>query len=419
MKKTLKRLLLAACAVMVSVPVMAADVELKVFHRWPNQPIKGYMDSVIADFEAANPGIKIVTDQVLNDSYKDKIRVVLGSNNQPDVFFSWSGEWGYNIVRAGRSLDLTPILAEDPAWYESFVAAQIEPFTLDGKIYGLPWQMDGKAFFYNKQMFEEAGLSEPKTFGELLDASRKLQAAGKTPLSFGSRAPWAISHYLGSFNERVVPQEVLQKDYDRTTGEFTHPGYVKALEMFAELVPYMNRAPNAVDHETARNNFLGQRGAMVYLQYGEIGLLKDAKFPYGFFIFPPVEGGEGRQNTLQGGAEGWMISADTPRRQEAVKFLKFLLSPEMGGRLTGQANLISPIKGAVTQATATPEQVLAFEQILAAGNPYIWLDTALDATVADAYMKSTQLLLDGKKTPAEVMQDVQAAAKRVRESLAQ
>jgi len=417
MKKILKRLLLAACAVMVSVPVMAADVELKVFHRWPNQPIKSYMDSVIADFEAANPDIKIVTDQVLNDSYKDKIRVVLGSNNQPDVFFSWSGEWGYNIVRAGRSLDLTPILAQDPDWHQSFVAAQIEPFTLDGKIYGLPWQMDGKAFFYNKQMFEEAGLAEPKSFGEMLEAAKKLQESGKTPLSFGSRAPWAISHYLGSFNERVVPQEVLQKDYDRATGEFTHPGYVKALEMFAELVPYMNRAPNAVDHEMARNNFLAGRAAMVYLQYGEIGLLKEASFPYGFFIFPPVEGGEGRQNTLQGGAEGWMISADTPHKDEAVRFLKFLLSPEMGGRLTGQANLISPIKGAVTAQTATPEQALAFEQILEAGNPYIWLDTALDATVADAYMKSTQLLLDGKKTPVEVMQDVQAAAKRVRESL--
>jgi len=416
MKKSLKALLLAACAMVVSAPVWA-DVELKVFHRWPNQPIKSYMDSVIADFEAANPDIKIVTDQVLNDSYKDKIRVVLGSNNQPDVFFSWSGEWGYNIARAGRSLDLTPILQADPAWHESFVAAQIEPFTLDGKIYGLPWQMDGKAFFYNKQMFEEAGLSEPKTFAQMLEVSQKLQEAGTTPLLFGSRAPWAISHYLGSFNERVVPQDVLQKDYDRASGEFTHPGYVKALEMFAELVPYMNRAPNAIDHEAARNNFLNGRGAMVYLQYGEIGLLKDAKFPFGFFLFPPVEGGEGRQNTLQGGAEGWMISADTPHKDEAVRFLKFLLSPEMGGRLTTQANLISPIKGAVTQASATPEQVLAFEQILEAGNPYIWLDTALDATVADAYMKSTQLLLDGKKTPAEVMQDVQAAAKRVRESL--
>lgn len=416
--KRLSRTVSAVTLALLSAAPAFADVELKLFHRWPNAPFKPYIDSVIADFEAANPGITVVTDQVLNDSYKDKIRVVLGSSNQPDIFFSWSGEWAFNIARAGRSMDLTPVLAANPDWAGNIIDAQIEPFTMDGKVYGLPWQMDGKAIFYNKDSWAQAGITEePKTFGELMAVCAKLKEAGQLPLLFGSKAPWAISHYIGTFNERIIPAEVLAADYNRATGEFTHPGYVTALEKFQELSTCMNPSPNGIDHETERNGFVAGRGAMSYLQYAEMGYLKDATFPFGFFIFPSIEDGEGQPDTLQGAPQGWMIAEGSPHKEEAVKFLQFLLSPEMGARLTTETGIISPIKGAVTDQSATPEQIVAFDQIMNAGDPYIWLDTALDANVADAYMKGVQLLLDGQKTPADVMADVQAAAKRVRDGL--
>ncbi|MGU3575521.1 ABC transporter substrate-binding protein [Brucellaceae bacterium C25G] len=416
--KILIKAVSAVTLALLSTAPSFAEVELKLFHRWPNAPFKPYIDSVISDFEAANPGIKIVTDQALNDAYKDKIRVVLGSSNQPDIFFSWSGEWAFNLARAGRSMDLTALLADNPEWSETIIASQIEPFTMDGKVYGLPWQMDGKAIFYNKDLWKQAGITEePKTLDDLMKVCATLKESGQIPLLFGSKAPWAISHYIGTFNERIVPPEVLAADYNRATGDFSHPGYVKALEKFQELSSCMNPSPNGIDHEAERNAFISGRGAMSYLQYAEMGYLKDAKFPYGFFIFPSIEGGEGKQDTLQGAPQGWMIAEGSKHKEEAAKFLQFLLSPEMGARLTTQTGIMSPIVGAVTEQSATPEQIVAFNQIMNAGDPYLWLDTALDANVADAYMKGVQLLLDGQKTPADVMTDVKAAAKRVREGL--
>jgi raffinose/stachyose/melibiose transport system substrate-binding protein len=416
--KTAAAAALCATSAFTAAPAMAQNVvEMKLFHRWPNDPFKSYIDGVIAEFQAANPGVKITTDQVLNDAYKDKIRIVIGSANVPDIFFSWSGEFAHNLARSGKAMDLTDILAQSPEWSDRIVQAQIEPFKMNGKVYGVPWQMDGKAIFYNKKIFAEHGVTEPKTFGELVAVCGKLQEAKVTPLLFGSRAAWAVSHYIGTFNERIVPPEVLKADYNRATGEFTHAGYVEALEKFAELSKCMNRRPNGIDHETTRNNFIAGRGAMAYLQYAEMGFLKAAQFDYGFFIFPEIKGGKGRQHTLQGAPQGWMISADTKHPQEAAKFLKFLISPEMGAKLTAATGIISPVKGAVNPQSATPQQLVAFEQIMNAGDPYIWLDTALDSSVADAYMRGVQLLLDGQKTPQEVMVDVQAAAKRVRENL--
>ena len=49
----------------------------------------------------------------------------------------------------------------------SIVESQWPPFQIDGKQYGVPWSMDGKAFFYNKEIFSKLGLEVPTTLTEL------------------------------------------------------------------------------------------------------------------------------------------------------------------------------------------------------------------------------------------------------------
>lgn len=81
MKKLLSfALVLAVLLSMAVLPAAAEEkVTLRFFHRWPNEPKGPYMDEVIRKFEEANPNIDIVLiDPVLNDSYKEKIRVLVG-----------------------------------------------------------------------------------------------------------------------------------------------------------------------------------------------------------------------------------------------------------------------------------------------------------------------------------------------------
>ncbi|NLB90690.1 MAG: extracellular solute-binding protein, partial [Clostridiales bacterium] len=97
MKKMLKTLLVATLVIasllsLLSVGLAEEEITISFFHRWPNEPKGPYMDEVVAKFEEANPNIKIqLIDPVLNDSYKEKIRVLVGSSDIPDVFMSWSG----------------------------------------------------------------------------------------------------------------------------------------------------------------------------------------------------------------------------------------------------------------------------------------------------------------------------------------
>ncbi|MBS4162245.1 extracellular solute-binding protein, partial [Klebsiella pneumoniae] len=146
----------------------------------------------------------IQTEAVLNDSYKDKIKVMLGTSQPPDIYFSWSDEFAKKIIRGGRALDLTSYYQDDQTWSSQLLTSQIEPFSDGGKTYGVPWQMASKEFFYNRDIFKKLKLSPPKTWDELIHASKVLKENGYTPVAFGAKATWAISQYIGTLNQRLV-----------------------------------------------------------------------------------------------------------------------------------------------------------------------------------------------------------------------
>ncbi|MGG7620913.1 ABC transporter substrate-binding protein [Bacillus coreaensis] len=410
--------MLAACSSSSQTASEDSDtVELRFFHRWPTEPKKQYFEEAVKEFEELHPNIKIKTEAVLNDSYKEKIRVVLGSNNPPDVYFSWSGEFAYNFARAGQSLDLTSYVEEDKDWSGQIIESQFGPFTLDGKVYGIPWSTDGKAFFYNKKVFNDLNLEIPTTWEELLTVSEKIKDAGITPIAFGSKAPWTISHYIGSLNEYVVPEDVIAKDYSLTNsdGEFTHPGYVTALEKFIELEPYFNQGVNSVDHQYARELFNGGKAAIGYFQLAEIGLIEPSLGEdLGVFNTPFVEGGEGNPSSITAAPEGIMISSKTKHPEEAMEFIKFLTSKEKGIEQLKEVSEYSAVKDTTTTENGSALQQEAIDLIVNADKTYLWFDTAVDIKIVDAYLNGVQQMLDGKKSAEDVMKDVQKAAKELK-----
>lgn len=422
MNKNTKFLLTSLWASLaISTTAAAADVELQLFHRWPNEPIKSFIDERVAAFEAENPGISVTIDQVLNDSYKDKLRVSLGSSNAPDVFFSWSGEFGYNLIRNETVLPLDTMLESDGDWLEStIISAQVAPFAYQGSLYGLPWQMNGKALFYNTDLFEEAGQPLPSSYEDILASCSVFKSQGVTPVVFSSKQHWAISHWVGTFNERLIDPEVIENDYQRATGEFTDPGYVQALEELNAMVKdCSNPFTNAVDHAQSRSMFLAGRAAMAFLEYGEIRYLEeDANFNWTSTNFPEFERGEGNPGTMQGAPEGYMISSKTEHPEEAYMLLKHLVSGETAMTVTATTGFISPAIGAVTTETASDNQVAAADQLANVDGMFLWLDNALDIRIINTYMNGVQLLLEGRKSAEEVMADVQKTAADVRASAA-
>lgn len=412
-KRIALALAMAICLSMLCTVALADKVTVNFFHRWPNEPKNSYINSLIDEFEAANPDIDIVADCVLNDSYKEKIRVLVSTDALPDVFFSWSGVFGENLTRSGRVLALDDVMARDSEWSSQIVEGQWAPFNYNGKQYGAPWSMDGKAFFYNVDVFNELGIEIPTTLNELYAVCEKLKENGyDEPISAGFSAPWAVSHYLGTICQRVVDPEVLAKDYTGG-GDFSDPAYIEALNIFKKLGEYMTSDPCSVDHEFARNAFIMGVSPMCYMQLAEMKYMRDdEELNYAFFNFPAVEDGKGDPGQLTGAPEGMMISATAkPEVQEAaIKFMEFVISKEGGHRMIAECGEISCVKGAWDETNCDEKQLEAINLILAATEPAVWQDCATEATIANAFMTGGQLLLTGDMTAEDVMASVQTAA---------
>lgn len=412
-KRIALALAMAICLSLLCTVALADKVTVNFFHRWPNEPKNSYINSLIDEFEAANPDIDIVADCVLNDSYKEKIRVLVSTDALPDVFFSWSGVFGENLTRSGRVLALDDVMARDSEWSSQIVEGQWAPFNYNGKQYGAPWSMDGKAFFYNVDVFNELGIEIPTTLNELYAVCEKLKENGyDEPISAGFSAPWAVSHYLGTICQRVVDPEVLAKDYTGG-GDFNDPAYIEALNIFKKLGEYMTSDPCSVDHEFARNAFIMGVSPMCYMQLAEMKYMRDdEELNYAFFNFPAVEDGKGDPGQLTGAPEGMMISATAkPEVQEAaIKFMEFVISKEGGHRMIAECGEISCVKGAWDETNCDEKQLEAINLILAATEPAVWQDCATEATIANAFMNGGQLLLTGDMTAEDVMASVQTAA---------
>lgn len=410
-------LALAICLTLVCSVALADKVTVNFFHRWPNEPKNSYINGLIEEFEAQNPDIDIVADCVLNDSYKEKIRVLVSTDDLPDVFFSWSGAFGENLTKSGRVLPVDEIIAADPEWSSQIVEGQWAPFNYGGKQYGVPWSMDGKAFFYNVDVFTKLGIEVPTTLSELYAVCETLKANGyDEPISAGFSAPWAVSHYLGTICQRVVDPAVLANDYTNG-GDFSDPAYITVLNTFKELGQYMTSDPCSVDHEFARNAFIMEISPICYMQLAEFKYLRDdAEFEYSFFNFPAVEGGKGDPGQLTGAPEGMMISATAePAVQEAaIKFMKFVISKEGGYNLIAKTGELSCVKGAWDETNCAPKQLEAIDLILSSTEPAVWQDCATNATIANAFMAGGQLLLTGDMTAEDVMASVQTAAASVK-----
>ena len=259
---------------------------IKLFHRFPDDPPNSFIEKKVAEYEAAHPDIDIEITSAQNQPYKEKIKVVVGSEECPDIFFCWGGEFSERFIRENLIMDLTPYLEGE--WLDSLMPTQmVEYTTADGMMYGIPFRLDAKMFFYNKDIFSELNLEVPKTWDELIQVCQTLKDNGYVPITEGNQDKWPSCHYVGTLNQMLVSDEVRAKDYNAKTGEFTDPGYVDALRYYQELVGYMNMGVNGQTHDMARLSFTQGQAGLLYAELVEVPNVQqeNADLNWGMFKF--------------------------------------------------------------------------------------------------------------------------------------
>ncbi|MGW2051233.1 extracellular solute-binding protein [Streptomyces sp. NPDC001858] len=377
------------------------------------QPAKDVWAGLAKQFEAQNPKVKIKIVQLENDAYKSKMTALTASGKLPDIFHTWGGGVLQQQVDAGLVEDLTEKTKE---WGEGLLPVAREPYLLDEKVYGVPFDIGMIGFWYNKALFTQAGISAPPTtWSGFLDAVRKLKAAGVTPLALAGKEKWPGMYYWAYLAMRTAGIDALAKAGDDK--DFTGDGFVQAgqhLQDLVDLQPFQKgflgaaySSPTgqaaAVGNGKAAMELMGQWAPAVQADAGK-GLGADL----GFFPFPAVEGGKGAITEVFGGGGGHALRKGAP--QAAVDFLKFFASTVTDTELVKKTGVL-PVVPAAEDAVTDPNIKAVQAQLKAATGFQLYLDQAYAPALGQEVNDSVAALIAGSKSPRQVTESITKVAK--------
>ncbi|MET9653419.1 MULTISPECIES: sugar ABC transporter substrate-binding protein [unclassified Streptomyces] len=139
-----------------------------------------YIEGVIADFEKKNPGTDVKWVDIPFQGAQEKITADAAAGALPDVV-NLNPQFAQALQAKGLFVDTDKAAADVK---DTFVPGAWNAFSVPGKTgsYGLPWYLTSEVTMYNKGLFTKAGLNPdtpPATFDELLEAGKKISAAGK------------------------------------------------------------------------------------------------------------------------------------------------------------------------------------------------------------------------------------------------
>ena len=176
------------------------------------------------DYMAEHPNVTIEITVLENEAFKTKLTTVMQSGDPPDIFQSWGGGGFNQQVEAGLLKDITADLEADAAWKESFAPGALGVYSYEGKNYGVPWDMGMVGFWYNKDLFTQAGIdAPPATWTEFLADIQALKDAGITPISIGEGDKWPGMHFWNYLATRICGKEKFEAAMNRS-GSFEDMG---------------------------------------------------------------------------------------------------------------------------------------------------------------------------------------------------
>jgi len=392
----------------------SGDVTITWWHNATSGPLPAVWEEVAAQFEEDHPGVKVEQTGYQNEELqRTLIPNALAAGDPPDLFQVWPGGELRDQVANGYLQPLDDQIADTI----TSVGATVNPWQVDGKTYGIPFTFGIEGFWYNTDLFEQAGAEVPTTFDELVDTVGKLKDAGITPIAVGAGDNWPAAHWWYQFALKSCSPETLAAA--ETEFDFTDDCWVEAgtqLQEFLGIEPFQDGflgTPAQQGAGSSAGMVANGQAAMELMGHwnaGTIGgLTPDQKVPafLGWFPVPGIDGAAGDPTAALGGGDGFGCSADAP--PECAELLAYIMSPEVQKKFAASGSGI-PTVAEAQSSLEDPNLKMVAEGLSEASFVQLWLDTAFGTTVGNAMNEGIVNLFAGTGTPEDIVKKMQDAA---------
>ncbi len=371
----------------------------------------------LAKFRSENPDFAVEDEFIQHDNYEVKIKTMIAAKDLPDVYYSKPDL--FPVLREnGLIMSVDELLSADPAFAKTFKDGAFNDFTVEGKTWGFPFQLQSNhVVYYNKEIFRKAGVAEfPKTMEGFEEAVKKIRAAGFVPIAMGNKGKWLMpSCIFNTMVYRYTDAAWFASLYNKSGAKFTDAPFVEAAKLTARLVASgaFNKDMNSIDNNQQRVLFYSGEAAMfIEGSWALAAVIENAssalKPNLGVAVLPPVAGKESFGNTVAGGA-GWAICINPKNLTDERKAAVFAFVKQMYGQFyadTAAANGGFPaIVPNINEASLDPLQV-AYGKLPLKFAPIF--DVQLPSKIVDVFYNDMQELLQGLISPEEYARRVEA-----------
>jgi len=353
-------MLLAACGGGAAPAAGEEKVNLVFWSMWnKTEPSAAALTDIIAKFEAAHPNVTI-TPVWNGRENQTKVRTALGANTQIDIVDQDASQIAGGLMQEGLLLPLddmlgTTALDENVPFKDVFNPGTLDLYVKDGVHYLMPYDDSPVMFWYNKDIFTAAGITQPPaTWDEFLTDLQKIKDAGYVPLAVEADGGDYNMFYFNYLVARMKGKGFVMSAIEDKTGEkWKDPAFTEALAMIKELWDKGYIPPESLGYQwPAAQQTLATGKAAIELCGGwlpnELAPMAGPDFKWGGFPFPTVEGGVGNSADLQQWLLAFGILKDTAHPAEAKEFLKFVMTKE------SQNRMVEALQGAVRKGVTWP-----------------------------------------------------------------
>jgi multiple sugar transport system substrate-binding protein len=168
----------------VVVPAERVTVRLSGWAANPQET--ALLESLLYRFSVENPDIVVKYEPITGD-YWQAIKTLVGAGEEPDIYYMDIFQFPF-FAKEGVLLPLDDLMASTGTSRDVFIPDLINAFTYEGKTYGIPKDFNTLALFYNKDLFDQAGLAYPTdnwTWDDLKAAAQKLSQPDKNIYGLG------------------------------------------------------------------------------------------------------------------------------------------------------------------------------------------------------------------------------------------
>lgn len=306
-------------------------------------------DAIIAKFEAENPDIRVVQNQVADAD--TIIRTLLVKDKAPDVItLNGNGNFG-RLAQAGVFYDFSdePVLdAINPAVQE--ILADLG--NKKGEVNSLGYVNNANGIIYNADIFAEQGIEVPTTWDELIAACEQLQDAGIQPIYATLADSWTAVPSFNGLGAYAVQDGFF--DEMRAEGEDVGPDspasfaqdFAEPLARELQLYSYAQDGYRGATYDEGNAAFARGEAAMLLQGIWAVNGIKQVNPDIEAAIFPYPTDAEADRVIVSGVDVTVTMGRDTPHREEALRFIEFLFRPDVIEEFATSQNMIPSVEDA-------------------------------------------------------------------------